>query len=572
MATHRLLDTRTTSFGELLGNGRRYQVPTFQRDYAWTEENWEELWQDILTSYEMEEPHFMGAIVTQIPHKTAISFRKGNRILIVDGQQRLTTLSILVIAVIYQLQVLINEECEPEANRERQEILRRTYLGDRDPGSLRYSSKLALNENDDGFYQNNLVNLRVNQDVYGVTTSERKLWQSFQYFSRQLAVHPVFSRDGSLLATLLTDTVAKQLVFIQISIEDGSNAYVLFETLNSRGVELGIADLLKNYIFSLLKGPVDHAAGRYDWQKIVRTVGMTKFSDFLKCYLSMRTHNVRQARLFKATRESIQDAAQALDLLSSLSQYSELYVALSDENDDFWLRYNHGKLTREYVRQLGIFKAFQTYPVLMAAFSRFDENKFEKLLKVLTVLAFRYLVVGGLTPHDLEKNCNLLAIDISEGRVKSPRAAYERLASVYVQDEKFQQDFSVLILENQRQKKLVKYILRQLERYESGRDIPEESFSVEHILPQNPNEAWQQTFSKTNLSRSIYRLGNLTPLEANLNSALGRADFSRKRVVFAKSVYAMTRELQYDEWTANAITFRQEEMAKQAVKIWRIDY
>ncbi|MEL7494475.1 MAG: DUF262 domain-containing protein, partial [Cyanobacteria bacterium J06554_11] len=183
MATHRLLDTRTTSFGELLGNGRRYQVPTFQRDYAWTEENWEELWQDILTSYEMEEPHFMGAIVTQIPHKTDISFRKGNRILIVDGQQRLTTLSILVIAVIYQLQVLINEECEPEANRERQEILRRTYLGDRDPGSLRYSSKLALNENDDGFYQNNLVNLRVNQDVYGVTTSERKLWQSFQYFS-----------------------------------------------------------------------------------------------------------------------------------------------------------------------------------------------------------------------------------------------------------------------------------------------------------------------------------------------------------------------------------------------------
>lgn len=307
MATNRLLETRTTNFGELLGNGRRYQVPAFQRDYAWTEENWEDLWQDILTSHETGEPHFMGTLVTQTADSTKVTVDSsipfaGEHILIVDGQQRLTTLSILVIAVIQRLQVLVDNGVDAEANRDRQNILRNSYLGSKDAASLRYSSKLALNENDNGFYQSNLVNLRVSQKVRGVTISQRRLWQAFQYFSQQLESHQSFSENGALLAGLLTTTVAKQLVFIQISIEDRTNAYVLFETLNSRGVELGAADLLKNYIFSLLSGPVDHAAGSYEWQKIMRTVGMSQFSDFLSCYLSTKTVDVRQTKLFKLTQ------------------------------------------------------------------------------------------------------------------------------------------------------------------------------------------------------------------------------------------------------------------------------
>ena len=222
MANQTLLNTKTTSFGELLGNGKRYQIPPFQRDYAWGVENWDDLWQDILAVNETQVPHFMGAIVTQLYRFTASgnvvavdreSIGVDRKTTVIDGQQRLATLSILAIAIIQKIKELAEEGIDPEANRERQEILRRTYLGDRDPRSLRYASKLSLNNNNDGFYQDNLINLRVPRNIYALSQSERLLWQAFEYFSNQLEAHPEISEKGALLANLLTDTVAQKLVF-----------------------------------------------------------------------------------------------------------------------------------------------------------------------------------------------------------------------------------------------------------------------------------------------------------------------------------------------------------------------
>ncbi|WP_036537108.1 DUF262 domain-containing protein, partial [Neosynechococcus sphagnicola] len=141
MARINLLDTRTTSFGDLIGNGKIYRVPPFQRDYSWNEENWEDLWQDILVLHtNPDSSHYMGALVLQSSSTSDKEFT------IIDGQQRLATLSIVAIAVINKIQKLVEREEQKEANQERQEILKRTYLSDRDPRSLRYSSKLLLNE------------------------------------------------------------------------------------------------------------------------------------------------------------------------------------------------------------------------------------------------------------------------------------------------------------------------------------------------------------------------------------------------------------------------------------------
>src|SRR4028119_1666979 len=151
MARINLLDTRTTSFGDLISNGKIYRVPPFQRDYSWMEENWEDLWQDILTLHtNPDASHYMGAIVLQSSGTSEKEFT------IIDGQQRLATLSIIAIAVIEKILHLVERGEEPEANQDRQEILKRTYLSDKDPRSLRYSSKLLLNENNNDFYQSNL--------------------------------------------------------------------------------------------------------------------------------------------------------------------------------------------------------------------------------------------------------------------------------------------------------------------------------------------------------------------------------------------------------------------------------
>ena len=146
MVTSNLLATNTVNLKTLLANGRIYHVPPYQRDYSWRDENWEDLWLDL---EEMQQgrgsQHYMGAIVL-----------KGDdhpeHFLIIDGQQRLATLSILVLAVIARLETMADQDHESEANRERARLLRQSFIGSKDPGSLTEASKLSLNDNDDSFY------------------------------------------------------------------------------------------------------------------------------------------------------------------------------------------------------------------------------------------------------------------------------------------------------------------------------------------------------------------------------------------------------------------------------------
>jgi uncharacterized protein with ParB-like and HNH nuclease domain len=178
MARVNLLETRTANFGELIGNGKIYKVPPFQRDYSWQKENWEDLWQDILTLHaNSNASHYMGALVLQSSRDSDKAFT------IIDGQQRLATLSIVAIAVIEKIRQLVLKKVDPENNQARQEILKRTYLGDKDPRSLRYSSKLFLNEINDDFYQSNLINnLRQPRNIRALKKSNQLLWQAFEYF------------------------------------------------------------------------------------------------------------------------------------------------------------------------------------------------------------------------------------------------------------------------------------------------------------------------------------------------------------------------------------------------------
>ena len=149
MAKHHLLETKIVTFGEMIGNGKIYRIPLYQRDYSWEKEQWEELWDDIIQIMQQPHVHYMGAIMLQN--------RDGSVYTVIDGQQRIATLSILTIAVIQCLIDLIKHGHDEENNIERKEILIRKFLGDKDPTSLKYSSKLFLNVNNNAFYQSYLL-------------------------------------------------------------------------------------------------------------------------------------------------------------------------------------------------------------------------------------------------------------------------------------------------------------------------------------------------------------------------------------------------------------------------------
>ncbi|TOG33058.1 hypothetical protein CGJ05_23705, partial [Vibrio parahaemolyticus] len=133
------------------GHNVTYRIPPFQRDYSWNEENWEELWFDIMAMYseetDAETEHYMGYLVLQ-------STQGDRSSLVIDGQQRITTISIIILAALRHLQSLIARQIDSENNTQREKVLRESYIGYIDPITLRSKSKLTLNKHNDRFYQN----------------------------------------------------------------------------------------------------------------------------------------------------------------------------------------------------------------------------------------------------------------------------------------------------------------------------------------------------------------------------------------------------------------------------------
>ena len=328
MAVNNLLDTSTVSLSDIIGNGKVYKVPSYQRDYSWKQDHWEDLWADILTVINGSSIHYMGSIVLQNNGEKKYS--------VIDGQQRLSTLTLIVLATIKAIQNLIDREIDTANNIERIDLLSKKFLGDKDPGSLTYSAKLELNENNNSFFQTHLMVFRnpLNEKTLG--DSDKLLWQAYNFFLHKISMQFEHNENGEELANFLNKQVAERMMFIQIVVEDELSAYTVFETLNSRGVSLTVTDLLKNYLFSLsTKVDLEHVKEK--WRKIVDTIGLDNFPVFLRHYWISKNRLIRQEYLFRAMKDVVKTSPKVIDLLDELEKNAQLYNALSNSSDPFWI-------------------------------------------------------------------------------------------------------------------------------------------------------------------------------------------------------------------------------------------
>lgn len=565
MSKNILLETKTSNLLELLGNGKIYRVPPYQRDYSWGEEQWEDLWHDIVHMLDARsERHYMGALVIE-----ATSDRE---FLIIDGQQRMATLSILALAVIHHLEHLEEDTPDPEANRERARALRSRFIGEKDPASLMKSSKLFLNETDDPFYQDYLVQLRSPINPRGLIKSHRLLWDCLNYFKQRLAEQ---SLDGLALAELLNETVARQLMFIQITVDDEINAYTVFETLNARGLELTSTDLLKNYLFSRIRVQSDLNAIQRRWRQLIATIQQERFPEFLRYHLLCKHRKVRRQRLFKMIRERVRSAEEVFELMEALEKRAELFSALGDPYHQYWLERPE---CQQYIKELKLFGVKQMTPLLFAAWEEISGHDFARILKLISTLAFRYTVIGSLNTNALEPIYHEAAHAVLAGDARTPADIFAILKPIYVSDEQFQQDFALLEVNTTRgRKRIAKYILSKLENdiTQNAVDWETDPATIEHILPENPPASWEDSFPEQHWSSAIYRLGNLSLLEAGINRRLGNKAYADKVDAYASSRYLVTQRLSEhapQEWTPALLNSRQQNMAVRATHIWRADF
>jgi len=564
MAASNLLAASTPNLKNLLGNGRSYRVPPFQRDYSWKEEHWEDLWLDLLDlTARRSTQHYMGSLVL-------MQNENPEEFTIIDGQQRMATLSILILCVIARLRELADDGVEPDANRERAALLRGSYIGAKQPGSLVEASKLTLNRNDEDFYQGTLVQLEKPASERSLGDSEKQLWGAFKYFARRIA-EEFHNLSGQQLAEWIDALVSVRLLFIQVVVEDDMGAYTVFETLNARGLELTASDLIKNYLMSLVskkgKGDLEHVLKR--WQRVTGQIGVRRLPEFLRHYFNSLHPFVRQERLFRRIREEVSSPQSAMDLVRDLERAAACYRALGDADDEFWLDFPGAA---EQVRALVLFGVSQYKPLALAAFRTLTSDEVVKVLKDCVTLSFRFNVISRLGTHELEKCFNEAALGLQHGTVTKASGVRALLQPVYVDDDQFRADFEVFRQSVRRGKKIIRYILCELERQNSGHDLSwsTASATIEHILPDHLDDHWSTIFSEDEHDRYVERIGNYALLKYGKNKGIGQQPFAEKAVVFATSQYGLTSDLaSSDEWTQVAINERQKRLAKLATTVWR---
>jgi hypothetical protein len=221
-----------------------------------------------------------------------------------------------------------------------------------------------------------------------------------------------------------------------------------------------------------------------------------------------------------------------------------------------------------------MFSVRQQFPVLIAARKILSDADFESLMKAIVVIAFRYNVIGRMQASEQERVYSSAAQRISRGEIATLEAIFDALRPIYLTDRAFSTAFSEIeiVTRQTRNRRIVRYILCKLERAQSGNeyDLDAETFNIEHVLPQSPGEGWN--FSDPEAQASIYRLGNMTLLNAAANRELDNTRFDTKLDTYRASEFAITKEIPdaYPDWSIERVGQRQAQMARAATSVWRL--
>jgi len=398
------------------------------------------------------------------------------------------------------------------------------------------------------------------------------MYNCFEYFYAKIKEQ--FDEDnGEKISNFLENLIFKKLIFIQITVENDLNAYTIFETLNARGIELAPTDLLKNYLFSLIS-PTDVDIIEEKWYRIINLVGFKKFPMFLRYYLNSFKKLIRKDRLFKEIKNEIQTHEDAERLLDDLENVALFFSALQNPYDEFWNDFPNKNNIIQYLSTLNLFRVTQHIPLLIAVYKH-KKDLLEQVLRIITIISFRYNIIGKLNPNEMEKIYNSTAIKITKGELITAKDIFNNLKPIYINDEQFVSMFSLTSLNTRSNKKIVKYILLSIENHISRNhyDPCDSSITIEHILPENPTGDWLNEFEGEDIENYIYRLGNLTLLESSKNRDLGNKNFDEKKYVYRNSKFKVTTDLlNYEKWNRETLYKRQQYLAKVASKIWRLDF
>lgn len=559
-------DTKNQTFRDIMAGGTLFEVPKFQRDYAWDQDQWEDLWNDI-ESTEDDDQHYMGYLVLQE--------KEESKAVVIDGQQRITTITLLVLAGLQFIKKLIEDGISVEDNTKRLSTLKSQYIGYTDPVSLQELPRLTLNRNNNNYFSSYLCTLEENPPIRRTKYSEKLLNKAKAFFYKKITEKHF--KSGDEIADFLSK-VSNKLLFTLITVGSDLNAYKVFETLNARGVQLSVPDLVKNYLFSVIDDRESLHENRIidlenRWAHITSQLGKLDFARFINAEWNSLNPIVPKNILFKTIRNKIDNADKSFEYLRRLEKASEIYAALQDPDDEFWDRDTY-RDSKTPLKTLSMFNITQPHGLLISAYQNFNAERFVKILKAIETISIRYNIVGGNPSNKQEQVYNRSARRISSKEITNVQGVKNALREIYISDDEFKSSFLRKHMKTAHSDKKARYLLARLEEQANGNNhCADGSLSLEHILPQNPSPEWLNSWDVEAVEKCIDVIGNMTLLTREENRQLGNASFEEKKEIFSKSNLEITKQIyQYDDWNEDTLNERQNWLADLACSKWLIQF
>lgn len=536
-----------------------FTVPNYQRPYKWEEEHISNMLYDIENAINVgDSEYFLGTIVLSC--KVDTDFLE-----IVDGQQRITTVSIFLCALRNYFKDLNETEISSQINND--------YISRYDIRSKEAIPKLELSIQDRGFFDKYIVDKSVEAATKG---SHERIIKAYEICKAKIS--NITSDSRKELIHDWIDFIKDSLKVVIITVPSEMNAFIIFETLNDRGLILAQIDLLKNYLFSKAsKRKLDEIEAI--WlelsAKIESETDENLLLKFIKHFWSSKHGLTREGNkeLYKKIIENVKTQSQVYDFIKDLSADSRIYLAIHNHNDVFWDDYTIK--TRNYVETLNFFGLEQYKPLLLAILKKFKPPEVEKSLKIIVSWLVRNLITGSLGGGSLEKEYTDRSKEISEGVVTNAKQFRDRI-KVIPEDNEFKNKF---ITASVSKDKYARYYLAVIENMHRKTSDPEllvntniDAVNLEHILPKTPQSNWTG-FTPDQVKTLHKKIGNLTLMKSKLNSKLGNASFIDKVATYKSSELFITKMISdYTEWDEDSITDRQSKLADIAVKAWSLKF
>ena len=571
----------------------KYAIPRYQREYSWRRENWEDMFNDILGENEHDEGPFLGSIICVSKTKETFS----PMLEIIDGQQRLTTISLLFAAIYSRLKT---ENMDTDEFKSELINLKFRLIHKKNPKETKLELSYQNHNSED--YLEILEESGILEVKEGrpKNLGKRRLYKAYSYFSVKLEAYS-FEETKKILDKLNSSHL------IKIEVNSNSDAFNLFESINNRGVPLSAIDLIKNNILSSLeRKKIKNIEDAFeDWSQIVENLTDNPKTQerFLRHYYNGFKHDeaikikIKEGRATKSNLLKIYDELidrDVLNLLNDLKEKSLTYNRLIDpQNNDY-----HYEELIDLLRINGV----TSYMFLLYLVTEFSSKK-EMIRDTISFLG-KYFVRRNLTDYPATRNldnifislieeCNTHKKNISFEIIKTFLINPERFASNELFREKLEGD----IYETNAD--VARFVLCKIESTKRTKEDEVDlwkknnkdkyTFTIEHIFPEGeriPSD-WVKMIANGNKEEAkrlqnlyVHKLGNLTLTGYNSNLSnlsfekkLNRKDNSGREIGYKNKLY-LNNEIyplsKKHEWTIEDINERTQILINTALKLFNV--